>query len=703
MNDKINEVKPTSNQERQDRLNKLNGLINDGINPYPSKTKKKTTIDVVQKKFDSLLASKKRLVLAGRIMSKREHGNLTFASIFDSTGHIQIALSKQEIGEVLYKRFLKYLDVGDFIEISGYCFVTHKEENSIMVLNWRILTKALRPLPDKWHGLKDEEEKFRKRYLDLLLNKETREIFIKKSLFWDVTRNFMKKHGFFEVETPTLETTTGGAEANPFKTKHKDFNIDVYLRISVGELWQKRLMAAGFEKTFEIGKVFRNEGSSPDHLQEFTNMEFYWAYANYKDGMKLVQKLYREIANKVFNTTKFESKGMMFDFADEWPTIDYKSEVLRQTGVDIEKASKEDMEKKLDQLGVKYEGNNLERLTDSLWKYCRKNIAGPAFLINHPKIVSPLAKSLEKNSALTERFQIIIAGSEIGNGYSELNNPIDQQQRFEIQKKLIEAGDEEAMMPDYEFVEMLEYGMPPTCGFGFGERLFSALVSRPIRETTLFPLLRPKQELVKATPASLVATNKTPDLGISYEKAQELINNNISDNHTKLHLIETEAVMRSLANHFKEDEEKWGIIGLLHDIDWDKTKNDTLNHTIIAGSILQEAGATKFLIDAIQSHCYGHDKCGQHKDKARQSNLEHSLIAAETVTGLIVASALMQPDKKLSSVKLSSLIKKYKNKSFAANCSRDNISEIEKTGLSLEKFLEISLVSLQKISDKLGL
>ncbi|KKT26004.1 MAG: lysyl-tRNA synthetase [Candidatus Magasanikbacteria bacterium GW2011_GWA2_43_9] len=265
----------------------------------------------------------------------------------------------------------------------------------------------------------------------------------------------------------------------------------MYLRISVGELWQKRLMAAGFEKTFEIGRVFRNEGSSPDHLQEFTNMEFYWAYADYRKGMKLVQELYQKIAIDVFGKTEFTTKGMNYDLAGEWPEIDYVSEVKKQTGIDVLKASEDDMRKKLDELGVVYEGTNRERLTDTLWKFCRKNIAGPAFLVNHPKLVSPLAKTHRDNSELTERFQIIIAGSEIGNGYSELNDPIEQRARFEKQQELIASGDTEAMMPDWEFVEMLEHGMPPTCGFGFGERFFAFLVDRPLREVTLFPLVKP--------------------------------------------------------------------------------------------------------------------------------------------------------------------------------------------------------------------
>jgi lysyl-tRNA synthetase class 2 len=364
-------------------------------------------------------------------------------------------------------------------------------EQSIMADSWIMASKSLLPLPEKWHGLTDVDERFRKRYLDFLMNDELRDLMVKKSKFWDTTRNFMKNNGFLEVETPTLEITTGGAEANPFKTHHDDFDLDVYLRISVGELWQKRLMAGGFAKTFEIGRVFRNEGTSAEHAQEFTNMEFYWSFADYNDGMKLVREMYIEIAQEVFGTTKFTAKGHTFDLGDEWTVIDYSEEVKKQTGIDIASSNESEMMKKLDELGVKYDGNNKERLMDTLWKYCRKNISGPAFLVNHPTLVAPLAKS-NAGTETVQRFQPIIAGSEVGNGYSELNDPIDQKARFDTQQKLIEGGDTEAMMTDGEFVEMLEYGMPPTCGFGFGERLFAILADKPLRDLQTFPLMRPK-------------------------------------------------------------------------------------------------------------------------------------------------------------------------------------------------------------------
>ena len=296
-----------------------------------------------------------------------------------------------------------------------------------------------------------------------------------------------------EVDTPVLETTVGGADAMPFKTHHNALGIDVYLRISAGELWQKRLMVAGFDKTFEIGRIFRNEGMSAEHLQDYIQCEAYWAYANYEDMYKFLQECYRYVAEKTFGTLKYKINGFGIDLAADWPLIDYAEEIKKQTGIDIWNVSDKEIKNKLDELGVDYAIENRARLIDSLWKYCRKNIGGPAILINEPRIISPLAKTSPKHPDVTERFHFIIAGSEVGQGYSELNDPIDQRERFEIQEKMRKAGDKEAQMADYDFIEALEYGMPPTAGHGFSERLFSFLMGKPVRETQIFPLMRPKE------------------------------------------------------------------------------------------------------------------------------------------------------------------------------------------------------------------
>lgn len=690
--------------ERSERINKLNELKSRKISPYPAKTAKEDEIRNVLDNFDVLMKNEKTIRIAGRLRGIRSHGNLTFAHLEDETGKIQIAISKKEVGDEHYKIFIKLIDIGDFLEVGGICFITHKGENSIMVKDWKLLSKALRPLPDKWHGLQDEEEKLRKRYLDILFNPKLKELFIKKSKFWSAIRSFLSGKGFLEVETPVLEVTTGGADARPFTTHHNALNIDVYLRISMGELWQKRLMVAGFDKTFEIGRQFRNEGMDAEHLQDYTQMEFYWAYADYEKGMDLVEELYKFVAQQAFGTLKFKIGKFDVDLGKKWERYDYRDTVKKYTGIDILDADIKQIEKKLKELKIEYDkkGFNITRAIDNLWKYCRKQVGGPGFLIGVPVEISPLAKKDDNNPRITQRFQPIIAGSELGNGYSELNDPIDQAERFAAQQKLREAGDDEAQMFDHEFVEALEYGMPPTCGFGMSERVFAFLADKSARECQIFPLMRPKE---KTLSNSRVLNNSNSDnikLGINNKDAHALLDKYIKDEATKLHCLESEAIMRELAAHFGEDKEKWGIIGLLHDIDWELTKNNPSEHCMKAAKILKDAGGSDFLINTIISHNYGYEFNEELKDKKRQTKLQYSLAAAETLTGLIIASVLVQPDKKLEKLELNSLKKKFNSKKFAAKCNRDIIMECEKCGIALDEFLEIGLKALKGIADKLS-
>jgi lysyl-tRNA synthetase class 2 len=482
--------------EREDRLRKLYNLKDLNINPYPAKVNRDTYVKEFINNFDKLNSEQKKVTIAGRIRSLRSHGNLTFVNLEDESGSVQVVISKKELNNINeYKVFSKNIDNGDFMQFSGLSFVTHKGENSLLAKDFKILSKTLRPIPDAWYGLKDEEERYRKRYLDILLNPELKDMIKKRAKFWQSMRQFMLNKGFLEVETPVLETTPGGADAEGFVTHHNALNMDLYLRISTGELWQKKLMVAGFEKTFEIGRQFRNEGMDAEHLQDYTQIEFYLAYADYKKGMEIVEEMYKYVAQKTFNTLKFKIRGFDIDLGKKWERYDYRETVLEKTGIDILDTNEKKIKAKLDELNVSYDkkGFNITRAIDNLWKYCRKQIAGPGFLVGVPITVSPLAKKDDNYPEIAQRFQPIIAGSELGNGYSELNNPIEQEQRFKEQQKLREAGDKEAQMHDKGFVEALEYGMPPTCGFGTSERLFSFLMDKSARETQLFPLLKPKK------------------------------------------------------------------------------------------------------------------------------------------------------------------------------------------------------------------
>jgi lysyl-tRNA synthetase class 2 len=477
---------------RQARLEKLKTLKQKGINPYPARVKRDISLKQFKDSFADLEEKQKEISLAGRIMIIRGQGAIMFAVLFDGTEKVQAILKKDEIGEEKMKFFADIFDMGDFISITGVALTSKTGEKSLLVKDFMMAGKSLQPLPEKWHGLQDTDERYRKRYLDFLENDELRDLIIKKSKFWDYTREFLKENGFLEVETPTLEVTTGGAEAAPFATHHNDYDLDVYLRISIGELWQKRLMAGGFPRTFEIGRAYRNEGSSPEHLQEFTNLEFYASFMDYNEGIEFTEKMIKEVVFKTFGKMDFSTRGHAFSLEGSWPRVSYCQIVEEKTGINVLTASKEEIEKKLKELEVKYDGNSKERLVDTLWKYCRKQITGPIWLIDQPKIISALAKAKEDNQDLTERVQLVLAGAELTNGYSELNDPIDQEDRFNAQQELLKAGDDEAMMPDMEFVEMLEHGMPPTFGFAYGERLFAFLVDKPLRELQTFPLMKPR-------------------------------------------------------------------------------------------------------------------------------------------------------------------------------------------------------------------
>lgn len=481
----------TIEELRQARLKKLELLQEAGMSAFPADTTRTHSLKEVSEQFGDIEGTE--VTIIGRVMSLRGQGGLLFANLFDGTATFQVVFKKDEMDEKAFDLFVDTSDIGDFVETAGVLGKTQRGADSLFVKEWRMLTKSLRPLPDQHSGFKDTDERFRKRYLDILMNEEVRTIVEKRAQFWKAIRTFLEKRSFIEVETPTLEVTTGGAEATPFKTHHNDFDLDLFLRISVGELWQKRLMASGIERTFEIGRVYRNEGSSPEHVQEFTNMEFYAAYLNFEDGKKMLQELYRTVATEVFGTTKFTTRGHTFDLADEWEELDYVSTVEKMTGINVLESSEKEMEEKLKELGVVFEGKNRERMADSLWKYCRKQVSGPAFLINHPKLVAPLSKEHPDNPELTKTLQVILAGSEVGRAHAELNDPIEQAERFKAQQQLLDAGDDEAMMPDYEFVEAMEHGIPPTFGFGVGERLLSFFLDKPIREIQLFPLVKPKE------------------------------------------------------------------------------------------------------------------------------------------------------------------------------------------------------------------
>ena len=478
------------------RRKKAEELVNKGIDPFGGRFDITSDSKTIKENYDQYTKEELHemdipVKIAGRIMTKRTKGKAGFMHIQDNFGQIQIYVRLDVVGEEQYQLF-DDADLGDIVGIEGYVFRTNMGELSVKANKFVHLVKALRPLPEKYHGIADPEIKLRKRYLDIIMDPEVKEMFRKKQIFWSTVRNYLLENGFLEVETPVLETSAGGAAATPFKTHHNALDMDVYLRISMGELWQKKLLVAGYDKTFEIGRQFRNEGMSPEHLQDYTQMEFYWAYADYKDGMEFVKEMYRRVTKNVLGTSKFTAKGFEIDMDAEWQIYDFETVIKEGTGISIYNSTKEEIIGYLKKNEIEFDPNaSYWRLVDILWKIVRKTLGGPGFLVGQPVELNPLPKRLKEDPRKVAQFQVIIAGSEMGNGYSELNDPIDLEARFMEQRKMAEEGDTEAHEHDSEFIEALEYGMPPAFGFGVSERLFSTLMDRPIRECVIFPLMKP--------------------------------------------------------------------------------------------------------------------------------------------------------------------------------------------------------------------
>lgn len=479
---------------RADRLKKIDRLKEAGMDPYPAKAEPTATISNFIEAFAARESKAEPATLTGRVMASRGQGGIMFADIFDGTGRIQTVLQKDDIDPQLFELYEATVDTGDFVEVTGVAYTTKRGAQSIKATSWRMIAKSLLPIPDGWYGLKDEELILRQRYLDMLMGDDVREMFVRRSKFWQTIRNFYLEKGFLEVETPVLESTPGGADARPFETHHNALDIDVSLRISL-ELWLKRLLVAGYPKVFEIGRIFRNEGQSREHLQDYTQWESYEAYKDMRDGMEFAQELYRRIAKDVYGKYTFEINGHTVDLADNWSVIDFVDVIQKEYGINVLSCSEDEAIAAAKEAGVVFgDTPNKTRAVDGLWKLIRKTVAGPAFLVGVPVYLEPLAKRVVGQPELVQRFQIILAGSEMGKGFSELNDPIDQRARFEEQQLLRDAGDTEAQRLDEEYVRAMEYGMPPSFGFGMSERLFSFLENRPVHEAQMFPLLRPKTE-----------------------------------------------------------------------------------------------------------------------------------------------------------------------------------------------------------------
>ncbi|HBT50266.1 MAG: Lysine--tRNA ligase [Caldanaerobacter subterraneus] len=477
------------------RREKLNILRSMGIEPYGIDRFERTNLSSdIKNDYENFEG--KTVTLAGRIMTKRSHGKASFADIQDRDGRIQIYVRYDNVGEKNYEIF-KLLDIGDIIGVTGEVFKTKTGEITINVKDFKLLCKSLQVLPEKWHGLKDPDLRYRQRYVDLIINPSVREVFLKRTKIIKAIREFLDNRGFLEVETPVLHTIAGGAAARPFITHHNALDIDMYLRIAL-ELHLKRLIVGGFEKVYEIGRVFRNEGMDIRHNPEFTLLELYEAYTDYHGMMELTEQLFAYVAEKVNGSTKIIYQGTEIDLTPPWKRITMVDAIKEYVGIDFEKvATDEEARKIAKDLNLELKKPDMKKgevialVFDEL---VEKHLIQPTFVMDYPVEVSPLAKRKRDNPAFTSRFEAFIYGREVANAFSELNDPIDQKERFLEQLRQREAGDEEAHMMDEDFINALEVGMPPTGGLGIGvDRLVMFMTdSYSIRDVILFPTMKPK-------------------------------------------------------------------------------------------------------------------------------------------------------------------------------------------------------------------
>ncbi len=477
---------------RRDRIAKIQVL---GHSAYPADTRRTHRITEVLKKFGTLSRKAKDVTVAGRMFARREHGGAVFIDLADSEGRIQAYLKRDALGDD-FDAFLATTDLGDILEVTGRPFLTKREERTLMVREWRMLAKSLRPLPEKWHGLKDVEERFRRRYLDVLMNPEVRERFLFRSGLVSTLRAFFDRERFVEVETPMLHPIPGGTLARPFVTHHNALETDLYLRIAP-ELYLKRLLVAGYERVFEIGKCFRNEGIDATHNPEFTMLECYAAFWDEEQMMGLVENLFSELCEKFFTRQAIEQEGKTITFKKPYARITFSELLARYALIpDYDAESRDGLASRARKFGIETAPHESKgKIADEIYKkICRPHLTNPTFLVRHPLEISPLAKKWEDRPTEVRRLQLVVGGLELANGWAEVNDPIDQRERFEEQEQSRRGGEEEAMRLDEDFLEAMEYGMPPSAGLGIGiDRLAMFFTdTKNIREVVLFPTLRPR-------------------------------------------------------------------------------------------------------------------------------------------------------------------------------------------------------------------
>jgi lysyl-tRNA synthetase class 2 len=668
--------------------------------------------------------------VAGRIMLLRDMGKITFVTLQDHTGRLQLAFKAEDLGADAYKEMLSLLDLGDIIGVSGERFTTQKGEPTVAAKEWTMLSKALRQPPEKWHGIADQETAWRQRYLDLTSNRETFERFEMRSLFVRKMREFYWSKGFTEVETPVLVNAASGALATPFKTHHEAYDLDMYMRIAP-ETFLKECLVGGFDRVFEVARVFRNEGIDPSHLQDFTMVEHYAAYWDYKDNMRFTEELLSTLIQDITGSMKvkiFDRDGQLqeVDFTPPWPRSTLREIILKGCGIDFDlydsaAALREAIKAKSIVLDINVEALGRGNLIDQLYKkVSRPSIVQPTFIVEHPLDLSPLARRNDQNPAIVDRFQLVVSGWEIVNAYSELIDPVDQAQRFEAQAKANAGGDSDAHRKDDDYVTALEYGCPPCSGWGMGVDRIVALLTQQmnLRDVVLFPLMKPQHHTASTEPVKVhssvppVTAVSTPALATSsthllqhaeyghlLPAAHGLIGEHA--NQTKAHLIATGAAMEALAQKFGGDAPTWKVAGMLHDLDWDNLAKDYEKH---CGTTLEQMLATIAAPSELLGDIRAHYASKYGAEYPLDSMLRKCLYCVDELTGFIIAVTLVRPSKKIGDVEVSSVKKKLKDKAFAAQVDREQIRSCETLlGIPLEEFIGLTLEAMKRHSEELGL
>ncbi len=725
------------------RLQKARTLRTQGTQPYAASFDRTHTLEGARETQDGTA-----LAVAGRLVLLRDMGKMTFGTLQDHTGRLQILVREEDLGEKKYKEMLDLIDLGDFIGVKGSRYTTKKGEPTVLVKEWTMLSKTLRQPPEKWHGIADQETAWRQRYLDLMSNRETFDRFRFRADFLHKLREFYWSQEFVEMETPVLVNAASGALATPFKTHHEAYDLDVYLRIAT-ETFLKECLVGGFDRVFEVGRVFRNEGLDPSHLQDFTMVEHYAAYWDYRKNMEFTEQMLSRILQDMLGTMKVkipDRDGTLqeVDFTPPWPRLTIREAIQDACGIDIDKensagALRQAMKSKSIQLDVPVESLGYGNLIDQLYKkVSRPGLLHPTFIIQHPIELSPLARRNDENPKITDRFQLVVSGWEIVNAYSELIDPVDQAERFEEQAKANAKGDKDAHRKDDEYVTALEYGCPPCSGWGMGiDRIVALLTQQTnLRDVVLFPLMKPvekqpaisnqrsaetkndvkprgdhvalREQTNKRTndsfvPSSLPSTASLPLQHLEYGHLLPAAHNLIQEhaNQTTAHLIATGAAMEALAKKFGGDPQTWKVAGMLHDLDWDKLEKDYEAH---CGTTLEQMLATiqapRELLGDIRAHYAS--KYGA--EYPLDTMLRKSLYCVDELTGFIIAVTLVRPSKKIADVEVSSVKKKLKDKAFAAQVDREQIRKCEELlDIPLDEFIGITLEAMKRVDAELGL